>query len=399
MQAPHPSFAELLRRYASVQVRNAATIGGNIANGSPIGDGPPALIALGRHAAPAARRRPMRSMPLRGVLPRLPQAGSPKPGEFVEAVTIPATAPAFRCYKLSKRFDQDISAVCGGFNMTVAEGRIAAARIAFGGMAGIPKRAAAAEAALLGQPWTEATIRAAMTAMAEDFQPMADMRASAGLPDADGAEHAAALFPRPCRTSPSRFWRWHHEHRASRFPTIQRRCMSPARRAISTTSPCPRDTLHLAFGLSTIACGEITAMDLSAVRSAPGVVAVITAEDALPDMPDCSPSIGDEPLLASGRCSSIPAPSFWSWPKATWRRARRRGWARIDWREEPALLTVEEALAADSPFRSRAGGLAARRCRGAISAAPRMWLEGELRGRRAGAFLPGRPDRRRPARR
>ncbi len=101
-----------------------------------------------------------------------------QPGEFVEAVTIPTRAPALRIYKLSKRFDQDISAVCGAFNVTVADGRVQAARIAFGGMAGIPKRAAAAEAALIDQPWTEAVVAQAMAAMAEDFTPLTDMRAS-----------------------------------------------------------------------------------------------------------------------------------------------------------------------------------------------------------------------------
>jgi xanthine dehydrogenase small subunit len=100
-------------------------------------------------------------------------------GEFVEAVTIPATAPALRCYKLSKRFDQDISAVCGCFNITVEDGLVITARIAFGGMAGTPKRAARTEAALLGQPWTLATITRAKDAMASDYAPMSDMRASA----------------------------------------------------------------------------------------------------------------------------------------------------------------------------------------------------------------------------
>ena len=102
-----------------------------------------------------------------------------QPGEFVEAVSIPTSAPALRVYKLSKRFDQDISAVCGAFNVTVEAGKVTSACIAFGGMAGIPKRARAAEAALIGQPWGEATIAAARAAMAADYQPMSDMRASA----------------------------------------------------------------------------------------------------------------------------------------------------------------------------------------------------------------------------
>ena len=174
----HPSFAEMLRRYASLQIRNAATIGGNIANGSPIGDGPPPLIALGAtlHLRQGDSRR---DLPLEDFFLDYRKQDR-RPGEFVEAVTIPASAPALRVYKLSKRFDQDISAVCGAFNVTVEGGVVTAARIAFGGMAGIPKRAAATEAALLGQPWTAPTVEAAAEAMAQDFAPLTDMRASSG---------------------------------------------------------------------------------------------------------------------------------------------------------------------------------------------------------------------------
>jgi xanthine dehydrogenase small subunit len=173
----HPSFAELLRRYSSVQVRNAATIGGNIANGSPIGDGPPALIALG--ATLHLRRGDVRrDMPLEDFFLDYRKQDR-LPGEFVEAVTFPAQAPALRCYKLSKRFDQDISAVCGCFNLTVDAGIVTSARIAFGGMAGTPKRAAAAEAALTGHPFGLTRIAAAQVAMAQDFTPLSDMRASA----------------------------------------------------------------------------------------------------------------------------------------------------------------------------------------------------------------------------
>ncbi len=177
MRPLHPSFAELLRRYASVQVRNAATIGGNIANGSPIGDGPPALIALGAmlHLRRGDQRR---DMPLEDFFLDYRKQDR-RPGEFVEAVSIPTSAPALRCYKLSKRFDQDISAVCGCFNVTIKKGRVSAARIAFGGMAGIPKRAPAVEAALIGQAWTLETVHAARSAFAQDFTPMSDMRASA----------------------------------------------------------------------------------------------------------------------------------------------------------------------------------------------------------------------------
>jgi len=172
----HPALAELLRRFASEQVRGAATIGGNIANGSPIGDGAPALIAMGAtlHLRRGAVRR---EMPLEDFFLDYKKQDR-APGEFVEALTFPAATPDLQCHKLSKRFDQDISAVCGCFNITREGGRVTGARIAFGGMAGTPKRATAVEAALLGQSWSEATIRAAIPAFARDFAPLTDMRAS-----------------------------------------------------------------------------------------------------------------------------------------------------------------------------------------------------------------------------
>jgi xanthine dehydrogenase small subunit len=173
-----PSFGELLRRYASEQVRNAATIGGNIANGSPIGDGPPALIALGA-TLHLRRGDEMRSMPLEEFFLDYRKQDR-RPGEFVAGVSFPETAPTLRCYKISKRFDQDISAVCGCFNVTVEGGVVTSARIAFGGMAGVPKRAALAEATLLGKAWTATVVEAAAEAMAGDFTPMSDMRASSG---------------------------------------------------------------------------------------------------------------------------------------------------------------------------------------------------------------------------
>ncbi|WP_027258242.1 xanthine dehydrogenase small subunit [Leisingera aquimarina] len=173
----HPSFAEMLRRFASQQVRAAATVGGNIANGSPIGDTPPALIALDAtlHLRKGDNRR---ELPLKDFFLDYGKQDRGS-GEFVEAVSFPRQPDTLKVYKLSKRFDQDISAVLGAFNVTVENGRITTARIAFGGMAAIPKRAANVEAALTGQPWSEATIQAAAAAFDQDFTPMSDMRASA----------------------------------------------------------------------------------------------------------------------------------------------------------------------------------------------------------------------------
>ncbi len=178
LRAMHPSYAEMIRRYGSTQVRNAATIGGNIANGSPIGDNPPALIALGAtlHLRQGETKR---DMPLEDFFVEYGKQDR-QPGELVTGVTIPKTAPALRCYKISKRFDQDISALCGCFNITMADGMVVDARIAFGGMAGTPHRATAVENALINRPWTAETVTAAADRFADDYTPMTDMRASAG---------------------------------------------------------------------------------------------------------------------------------------------------------------------------------------------------------------------------
>ncbi|AWI84746.1 xanthine dehydrogenase small subunit [Alloyangia pacifica] len=178
MKDHYPSYAEMLRRYGSAQVRAAATIGGNIANGSPIGDNPPALIALGAtlHLRKGGTRR---DMPIENFFLDYGKQDR-QPGEFVEAVTIPRKADRLRVYKLSKRFDQDISAACGAFWIEVENDRVTEARIAFGGMAGTPKRAPHVEQALIGKPWTEDTVMAASREFDADYQPMSDMRASAG---------------------------------------------------------------------------------------------------------------------------------------------------------------------------------------------------------------------------
>ncbi|OUS38901.1 xanthine dehydrogenase small subunit [Rhodobacterales bacterium 56_14_T64] len=173
----HPSYGEMIRRYASQQVRAAATVGGNIANGSPIGDNPPALIALGAtlHLRKGNTRR---SLPLEDFFVDYGKQDR-APGEFVEAVSFARQPDDLRCYKLSKRFDQDISAVLGAFNVTIKDGIVTSAKIAFGGMAATPKRASHVEAALLGQAWTPQTIETAQAEFDKDFTPMSDMRASA----------------------------------------------------------------------------------------------------------------------------------------------------------------------------------------------------------------------------
>lgn len=175
----YPDLGAMMRRLGSTQVRNSGTIGGNIANGSPIGDMPPALIAAGATLV-LRQGDEKRQMPLEDFFLEYGKQDR-RPGEFVEAVIAPKldAGRIFKVFKLSKRFDQDISAVCGAFSLSVEDGVVTDARIAFGGMAGTPKRAKACEAALVGKPWTETTVEAGMAALDADYAPMSDMRASA----------------------------------------------------------------------------------------------------------------------------------------------------------------------------------------------------------------------------
>ena len=171
-------LGEMWQRFASLPIRNAGTLGGNVANGSPIGDSMPWLIALGAQVVLRGVQG-ARAMPLEDFYLGYQQKDM-QPGEFVQAVRVPLPRAAvrFRTYKLAKRFDQDISAVCAAFAFTMDGDTIRAARIAFGGMAATPKRAAAAEALLAGRAWTEAALADAMAALAQDYAPLSDMRAS-----------------------------------------------------------------------------------------------------------------------------------------------------------------------------------------------------------------------------
>ncbi|MBS0453431.1 MAG: xanthine dehydrogenase small subunit [Proteobacteria bacterium] len=167
-------------RFASPPIRHAGTMGGNVANGSPIGDSPPVLMALDAQIELRQGER-VRRMPLTDFYVDY-MKNKLEPGEFVQAVAVPLSVAArrIRAYKISKRFDCDISALCGAFSLELgADDKVKAIRLAFGGMAAIVKRAAKAEAALVGQPWTQASVDAARAALAEDFTPLSDMRASA----------------------------------------------------------------------------------------------------------------------------------------------------------------------------------------------------------------------------
>ncbi|OBZ93190.1 FAD-binding molybdopterin dehydrogenase [Pararhizobium polonicum] len=180
ISARYPAFGQMLDRLGGQQVRNMGTIGGNIANGSPIGDTPPPLIALGASITLRSKAG-QRTVPLEDYFIDYGRQDR-KPGEFVESVFVPNLPEDdhFAVYKISKRRDEDISALCGAFRIALdSAGLVTSARIAFGGMAGTPKRAAAVEAALIGKLWSEETVNLAQAAFEQDYQPLSDWRATA----------------------------------------------------------------------------------------------------------------------------------------------------------------------------------------------------------------------------
>jgi len=180
MAAIDPDLGEIFRRIGSTQVRASGTVGGNVANGSPIGDSPPALIALGA-TLELMRGLEGRALPIEDFFVDYGKQDR-EPGEFVAGILVPKLRDdqVFRAYKISKRFDQDISAVMAAFRFTLDGGVVTEARVAYGGMAGTPKRARTVEARLVGaEPAKAQSWSAAIEAIAEDFTPLSDMRASA----------------------------------------------------------------------------------------------------------------------------------------------------------------------------------------------------------------------------
>ena len=179
LAAHWPAAREMGLRFASLPIREAGTMGGNVANGSPIGDSAPVLIALGAQIV-LRRGEQQRTLALQDFYLDY-MSTQLQPGEFVQALRLPlpAAADTLRVYKLSKRFDCDISGLAAGLWLQRNGDTVTDVRLAFGGLAGIVKRAAGAEAAVRGQRWTEATVTAAMAALDDDFQPLSDLRASA----------------------------------------------------------------------------------------------------------------------------------------------------------------------------------------------------------------------------
>eukprot|EP01037_Dinobryon_pediforme_P007676 gene7676-7737_t len=336
--ALHPQIAEVMRRFGSEQVRNSGTIGGNIANGSPIGDLPPVLLALGARLV-LRRGAAERRCALDDFFIAYKQQNIML-GEFLVQIEVPKLKPDayFHVSKISKRFDEDISTLCGAFWLEAEHGKVKAARLGFGGMAATPKRARTAEAALIGKTWSEASAADAALVLAMDFSPLTDMRASADyrLKVAGNLIRRFALETLQPATE-------------TRGGVGQGVYHDSARKHVSGEAvyiddmPEPKGLLHAYFGLSDRAHANILNVDLSAVAAAPDVVGVLTAAD-IPGVNDiCPVGLHDEPVFATDKVMFHGQPLFAVIAKTRHAARHAARLAKIDYEDLPAQFDVASA--------------------------------------------------------
>jgi len=361
-----PDLGELIRRIGAAQVRNIGTIGGNIANASPIGDMLPALISLGTTLR-LRKKDKQRSIPIEDYFLSYEKQDI-RPKEILETIDIPIPSKnsIFSCYKISKRFDQDISAVCGSFNIQIQDGTVADARIAFGGMASIPKRAFTVETKLKNKPLSEEIFVRAASSLAKDFTPITDMRATAGY----RMKAAKNLFSKFIKeTSETKkllrlvgrgavFDQQIYQHQTwnghQPAKTITGGISSPQHHESSQKHvtgeaifvddiPTPKKTLEVFIAISNKAHAKIRRMDLDKVNKTPGVVSVLSAQD-IPGINDVSPIMGDDPLFAHDLVEYAGQPLF-AVAANTFETARKAAsLADIDYEIIPPVLTIDQAM-------------------------------------------------------
>ena len=354
-----PACREMALRFAGPPVRHAGTMGGNVVNGSPIGDAPPVLMALDAvlllQQGETIRRLPIVEFYLDYM------KNARQPGEFLRAIEIPRPDPAtiFRAYKISKRNDCDISAVSLGAAVTLTDGVVRDIRLAFGGMAATVRRAATAEGTLRGRPWGEAAIADAMAALDSDFTPLTDLRASAsyrkrtarhllrrlhlalapepGVPllrtralaastpegctselSSPGAAPARATPSHVAGFTPGLGVAWSEADAAALaagnrvgvgVPHESAHLHVSGAAAYVDDVPERAGTLHAALGLSPVAAGRLLGIDFDMLRAEPGVVGIFTASD-IPGANDCGAVVHDDPIFAERDIRHLGQPVF-----------------------------------------------------------------------------------------
>ena len=201
LKAEYPDFGELLQRFASLQIRNQGTLGGNIGNASPIGDSPPLLIALGAQIV-LCKGETRRTLALEDYFIDY-RVTARQESEFIEKIIVPRASveQLFRAYKVSKRLDDDISAVCAAFNLRIDNGVIADARVAFGGMAAIPKRAKTLRSRPARRHLEQRHRRTRLRRTGRRLHAALGLPRQQGIPPAQRAEPAAQILHRTANTA------------------------------------------------------------------------------------------------------------------------------------------------------------------------------------------------------
>ena len=353
LDGEYPGMGELIRRIGSRQIRNLGTIGGNIGNASPIGDTPPCLIALD---ATLVLRGPegAREMPIEDFFLDYRKTDL-RPDEVIEWVRVPRLADneVFRTYKVSKRYDQDISSVIGAYRLTLADGRVTDARIAYGGMAATPKRARHAEGTLIGGAWDREAVESARQAMTDDFEPIDDFRAGGPLPD-HGRRQSAGTPTSPDRRR-GRADRGVRAvtasalkggvHRAWRHDSAEKHVTGRA--VYIDDMPTLPGTQEVWLATSRHPHARIRSIDCAKARAVPGVSAVVTAAD-IPGVNDVAPIFSGEPILADGVAEYVGHPVA---AVAAADRDTARGAAAlvaVEYEVLEPVLSIEEALERES---------------------------------------------------
>lgn len=387
-----PLFDELWPLFSSRLVRNRATLGGNLANASPIGDAAPVLLALDAELIVESKSG-VRHLPIAEFFLAYRKTAL-APGELVTHVRVPTRRPTHaHFYKVSKRVLDDISTVAAALALDVDEqGSITRARLAFGGVAATPARAREVEDALIGRPWTAATLAAIRPLLERAFAPMSDQRGSADyrramvvqLVEKFAVETAGGerLGPHPATLADHELHdsfvvpehaATHALGRAVPHESAEGHVSGEAR---YTDDLLERhaDALHAWPVQAGLAHAEVLAIDTSAAARMPGVVTILTAAD-VPGENEAGPVRHDEPLFPS-EVMFHGQPLAWVLADTLEQARAAAAAVRVELRELPAILTMRDALAASS-FHSEAHAIVEGDPEAALASAPRV-LAGEL---------------------
>ena len=410
-----PQLEEQAARFASPPIRNSATLCGNLANGSPIGDSIPALIALGAQIE-LRRGAQLRRVPLEDFYLGYRKTDRAA-GEFVTGVAIPRAAAGrlLASYKLSKRIDQDISAVSATFCVSVDGDRVQSVRLAYGGLAGIACRAPACRACARRLRLDSAGDRGRRRRARDRLQTLVGSARHGRLSSARRRQSVAPLFSATAadapiaRVRPMHCGTWTSAcHPVPRRPTTARRCTSAARAQYCDDIALPANTLHAAFGLSRIAHGRIRSLDLSAVLASPGVASIALPAD-IPGENNYGGAVHDDPIFAEHEVQYAGQPLFAV--AADSMRAARKA-ARCEARRDaapraaryPRRARRRELCAAESDHAARRCARAARpgaahrlRASLVIGGQDHFYLEGQIAvghaaGRRRRCWCTARPS-------